>query len=175
MSAVSHSLHMDSHLPLYLTWVFHIQNIIKCKFRLSFSCAKTLLLLYDICSKCLVGPVGVSAFCAFSILVPLNIKHAFSAIWLSFPYALHIFQTLPGYLWRFFLCLHWCLCHPKLAIICRCNVWFISPSPGGSLLDSHPAQDIAVPGYLLFVTSRQFLDFGVFIQAGINFNFASAG
>lgn len=52
-------------------------------------------------------------------------------------------------------------------------MWFISPSPGGSLLDPRPAQDIAVSGYLLFETSSQFLDFGVFIQAGINLNFTS--
>lgn len=109
----------------------------------------------------------------FSVLVPLNTKCAFNAIWVPFPYALHTFQILPGYLWGFFLCLHWC--HHKSGITCRCNVWFISPSPGGSLLDPRPAQDIAVSGYLLFETSSQFLDFGVFIQAGINLNFTSVG
>lgn len=137
-----------------------------------------LLLLSDIGSKCLVGPVDISAFCVFFfflILAPLNIKCAFSTIWVPFPYTLHTFQTLPSYLWTFFLLLHWCLCHHKLAITCRCNVQFISPSPGGSLLDPYSAQDIAISGYLLFATSRQFLDFGVFIQAGINFYFVSAG
>lgn len=137
----------------------------------------TLLLLSDIGSKCLVSPVDISAFCLFflSILVPLNIKCAFSAIWVPFRYALHTFQTLPGYFWSFFLCLQWCLCHHKFATTCRCSVQFISPSLGGSLLDPHPAQDIPVSGYLLFATSRQFLDFGGFIQAGIDSYFASAG